>query len=82
MYKYTFEFGFTDYNECDYQEMKVEISSPVNLHNLFPNDSLKSLCFDTSIARMLVECTRLYNPYSVRHVDSFRVEKIKEKETE
>lgn len=80
MYKYTFEFGFTDYNECDYQEMKVEISSPVDLHNLFPSD--KSLCSDTSIARMLVECTRLYNPYSVRHVDFFRVEKIKEKETE
>lgn len=78
MYKCTFEFGFTDYDECDYQEMKVEISSPVDLHNLFPSN--KSLCSDISIARMLVECTRLYNPYSVRHVDYFRSEIINEKE--
>ena len=75
MYKYTFEFGFTDYDNCDYQEIKVEISSPVNLHNLFPAES--SGCNDVVIARLIVECSHTYNPYSVLHTDFFRFETIK-----
>ena len=75
MYKYTFEFGFTDYDNCDYQEIKVEISSPVNLHNLFPAES--SGCNDVVIARLIVECSQTYNPHSVLHTDFFRSETIK-----
>lgn len=78
MYKYSFEFGFTDYDKCDYQEIKVEITSPVDLHNLFP--SKRSSCSDVGIARAIVECTRVYDPHSVLHTDFFKVEHIKEKE--
>lgn len=73
MYKYTFEFGFTDYDYCDFQEIKVEISSPVDLHNLVSSNGVNE---DDLISRILVECTHFYNPHSFVGVDYLRVEKL------
>lgn len=76
MYKYTFDFGFTDNDGCDYQEMSVEINSPVSLHNLVSSNGVNE---DVLIARLLVECSHCYNPYSV-NLCFLRVQTLKEEQ--